>query len=456
MALKFDYTNLLYSERITRGVPTARLMNQGDVCALAHEAIQTDRKKNILGFYEQPDADLSRILEFTRRAQDQFDHMVILGIGGSALGNRALYSALRVPKDLQKKLWIYDNVDPVYLRDILDSIEPERTLFNVITKSGSTAETMSAFLIVTEYLRARFPEDFRKRLVITTDAEKGFLRKIIREEGYPDFTVPDNVGGRFSVLTDVGLVSSAFAGIDIRELAAGAADMRTRCADPDYLRNPAYLNGLLHYLYMREGVNISVMMPYANELYDIADWYRQLWAESLGKRYDLNGREIHVGQTPVKALGATDQHSQVQLYVEGPHDKVVTFLTVEKFPFDYTIPTLYTEREEIAYLGGKTLGELLNNERLATEIALVEAGRPNCNIVFPELNEHALGEFIFLYEVQTVFTGKLLHINPIDQPGVEAGKNATYALMGKPGYEQRAREIREYIEHKRRQNRVLE
>jgi glucose-6-phosphate isomerase len=455
MALQFDYTNLLYSEKITRGIPTARLMNQGDLCREAHAAIQADRERNVLGFYEQPDNDLTKIIEFTKKARERFDHMVVLGIGGSALGNRALYSALRTERELTGRVWVYDNVDPVYLHEILAGINPDRTLFNVITKSGTTAETMSAFLIVMEYLRKRYPNDYQQRLVITTDANKGFLRKIINEEGYPDFVVPDNVGGRFSVLTDVGLVSSAFAGMDLKAMMAGAADMRIRCENADYLNNPAYLNGLLHYLFMREGVNLSVMMPYSNSLYDMADWYRQLWAESLGKRYDTNGREVFSGQTPVKALGTTDQHSQVQLYTEGPYDKVVTFLTVEKFRHEQTIPALYSEREEVAYLGGKTLGELLNTERLATEIALVEAGRPNCTITFPEINEYALGEFIFMYEVQTVFTGKLLNIDPLDQPGVEAGKIATYAMMGKKGFEQRAKEIREYIELKHQQNRVL-
>ena len=186
------------------------------------------------------------------------------------------------------------------------------------------------------------------------------------------------------------------------------------------------------------------MMPYSNSLYDLADWYRQLWAESLGKRKDIKGRDIFTGQTPVKALGTTDQHSQVQLYTEGPNDKVFTFLTVEHFKHDYTIPNLHPEREEVNYLGGRKLSELLNAERFATEIALSKAMRPNCNIVFPQIDEYHLGQFIMLYEIQTVFTGKLLRINPLDQPGVEAGKIATYALMNKKGYDQERAEIDKY------------
>jgi len=193
---------------------------------------------------------------------------------------------------------------------------------------------------------------------------------------------------------------------------------------------------------MREGKNISVMMPYSNALYDMADWYRQLWAESLGKRRDTRGREVFVGQTPVKALGTTDQHSQVQLYAEGPMDKVFTFLTVDEFAHDYVIPNLHPEREEVSYLGGRRLSELLNAEALATAVALTSAGRPNATISFPRLDEYHLGEFIMMYEIQTVFTGKLLHIDPLDQPGVEAGKVATYALMGKKGFEEELERIK--------------
>ena len=246
------------------------------------------------------------------------------------------------------------------------------------------------------------------------------------------------------MLTDVGLLSSAFAGIDIKALLKGAALMREISESKDITQNPPLLNGLLHFLYMRQGKNISVMMPYSNSLYDFADWYRQLWAESLGKRYDIKGREVFVGQTPVKALGTTDQHSQIQLYTQGPNDKVITFLTVEEWNHDYVIPDIHPDREEVNYLGGKKLSELLNAERLATEYALCKAHRPNANLIFPQLNAENLGAAIMMYEIQTVFTGKLLNINPLDQPGVEEGKIATYALMGKAGYDKQRQEINAY------------
>lgn len=447
--LIYDYQNLLWSKQIPCGIQASRIDEFAAACKQAHADIAADRAKDILGFYELPDQDFSRITKYTDSIRDRFDTMVVLGIGGSALGNKALYSALKTEANLDKKLFVYDNVDPVFLHEILDSIDLERTIFNVITKSGTTAETMAGYMILADILKKRFPSDYASRMIITTDKVKGFLRQVIAKEGYPSFIVPDNVGGRFSVLTDVGLVSSAFVGMDIAALLSGAKAMRERCESTDIWQNPAYLNGLLHYMHYRESKNISVMMPYSNSLYDFADWYRQLWAESLGKRYDLKNREIHVGQTPVKALGTTDQHSQVQLYAEGPNDKVFTFLTVDSFSHDYTIPDLHPEREEVAYLGNKKLSYLLNTERLATEIALTNAGRPNANITFPRLDEHSIGEFIMLYEVQTVFTGKLLQINPLDQPGVEAGKIATYAMMGKKGFEKELEEINLYLASKK-------
>lgn len=442
--LQFSYHNLLASSQIPSALIRDKLLDSQVSVTEAHEEIVSDRAVDILGFYNLPESNIDHITGYVKNLDPLFDTMVVLGIGGSALGNKALYSALKTELGLSKKLFVYDNVDPIFLHEILGSINLETTLFNIITKSGTTAETMAGYMIITDLIKRKFPADYQKRIVITTDKEKGFLRKVIKTEGYASFTVPDNVGGRFSILTDVGLLSSAFVGINISKLLSGAGAMRDRCMGTDIFSNPAYLNGLIHYLYYLQGKNISVMMPYANALYDFADWYRQLWAESLGKRKDNKCNDVFVGQTPVKALGTTDQHSQVQLYTEGPNDKVFTFLTVDSFKHDYVIPNLHPDREEVSYLGGRKLSELLNAERFATEIALSKAMRPNANLTFPALDEISLGEFIMLYEIQTVFTGKLLHINPLDQPGVEAGKVATYALMGKAGFDKERAEIDAY------------
>ncbi len=439
--MKFNYTNLIYQDNLKEGITTATIKNSEKICQKAHQEILKDRKNNILGFYDLPEKNVSKILTYVKEQEGKFDDIIVLGIGGSALGNSALYSALKVEKSLKKNLYVCDNVDPYLIKEILSKINLKRSLFNVITKSGTTAETMSTFLIFLEILKKELPETYKNHLVITTDKEKGFLREVINKEDIANFEVPDNVGGRFSILTDVGLLSSALVGIDIEKLLAGAASMKKKCENSNISENPAYINALLHYFYMKNGKNISVMMPYSNPLYLMADWYRQLWAESLGKKNDVYGNKVFVGQTPVKALGTTDQHSQVQLYVEGPNDKVVTFISVKNFTYDYEIPFLFQERDEINYLGGKKISELLNAEQKATEIALTNANRPNCHLILPQIDEFSLGEFIFMYEVQTVFAGKLLDIDPLNQPGVEAGKIATYALMGKKGFEKELEEI---------------
>lgn len=455
MSLKFDYTNLMHSQHIPCGITTARIENHAHLCLKAFNRFQEERKKDILGFYDLPDSNVDHILNYIESVKNDYDEMVVLGIGGSALGNKAIYSALKTTKKLTKKLHIMDNVDPLMINDILSQINIKRTLFNVITKSGTTAETMSTFMIVLDILKKECPDTYKKQIIVTTDKDKGFLRKLIKEESYQDFIVPDSVGGRFSVLTDVGLVSSAFVGIDIKALLKGAAIMRETCNKECIWDNPAYLNAMIHYLYMKDHKNISVMMPYVNALYDFADWYRQLWAESLGKRTNIYNQIVETGQTPVKALGTTDQHSQIQLYAEGPNDKVLTFVSVEKFNIDYTIPELYMERDEVNYLANQNISHLLNAEQLATEIALTQAGRPNANIILSEINEENIGQFIYLYELQTIIAGYFLDINPLDQPGVEAGKIATYALKGKKGFEKEAQEIEKYKKEKIIQGRIL-
>ncbi|GAF90481.1 unnamed protein product, partial [marine sediment metagenome] len=271
----------------------------------------------------------------------RFENFVVLGIGGSALGNIALQAALNHPyyNLLDKKtrggmprIFVMDNVDPEYFGGLLDIIDPKKTLFNLISKSGGTAEPMSQFMVVREILRKKLGAKAKDHIIATTDKESGILREIVEKEDYESFVIPGNVGGRFSVFTPVGLLSAAMGGIDIAQLLAGAAAMDSRCSTASLTKNPAYRNAVVHYLAdTKKGKSISVMMPYSNALYLIADWYRQLWAESLGKKFDVDKKVVNAGQTPIKALGATDQHSQAQLYVEGPNDKIFTLVGAEKY-----------------------------------------------------------------------------------------------------------------------------
>ncbi len=375
----------------------------------------------------------------------KYENLVVLGIGGSALGNIALQSALNpATHNLQSskdrsgpRVFVVDNVDPVYLDSILKVCDPKKTLFNVVSKSGETAETAAQFMIIRERLQQALGKKWASHVVAITDPEKGTMRTICDQEGITTLPVPDGVGGRFSSLSPVGLFSAACAGIDIEAMLDGAKAMDERCSNEDLHKNPAAMLALLLVeMGTRKGKPNHVMMPYCNSLYLMADWYRQLWAESLGKKFDLNNEIVFSGFTPIKALGATDQHSQVQLYREGPNDKVFMFLEVEEFDTDITIPTSADGKgiEAIEYLEGQSLATLLSAEKRATEYALLDSVRPNMTIQFPKVDAHHIGEFIALWQIATSYAGLMLNIDPYDQPAVETGKKATFGLMGREGY----------------------
>lgn len=379
------------------------------------------------------------------------ENLVVCGIGGSALGNIALQTALNpctynmLPAGRRKgpRLFVMDNVDPMQFGALLDLLgdDLDATVFNVISKSGETAETASQFLIVRDMLARRFgPDGPTKHILVTTGAD-GTMRDIVEAEKYESLPVPEGVGGRFSALSAVGLFSAGMCGIDIAGLLRGAAAMDERVKVPELERNPAAMIAVIHVLMMARGKPIHVMMPYSYHLKDLADWFRQLWAESLGKKDSLDGQEVYVGPTPIKALGVTDQHSQVQLYREGPNDKVFTLLAVEEFDEEVTIPEADAVVQAMDYLGGKTLGTLLNNERRATEQALVDSKRPTLSVRFPKITAETVGEFIYLYEAATTIAGRLLNIDPYNQPAVELGKIYTFALMGRRGCEDTARKL---------------
>ncbi len=263
------------------------------------------------------------------------------------------------------------------------------------------------------------------------------LRALSREEGIAALPVPANVGGRFSVLSAVGLLPAAMVGIDVDALLAGAREMVERCETDDLRANPAATFAALQYLADTEaGAPIHVMMPYSDPLRDVADWFRQLWAESLGKRHTRDGTEVFAGPTPVKALGATDQHSQVQLYVEGPFDKTITFLAARDAGTEIQIPAAHPEHAELAYLAGHGLAELLRAEMLATEAALAERGRMSMTIEIERVDARSLGALLMMLQLATVYAGHLYGVDPMDQPGVELGKRLTYGIMGRPGFEE--------------------
>ena len=410
----------------------------------AQEWLEDLGDRGEVGFMDLPFQDPSSIIELGERIRDRFRHFVLIGIGGSSLGAETIFHAL---KPRGPTFHVMDNVDPVKTAEILESIDPAKTCFCVVSKSGSTAESMANFLVSLEMVEKAVGRDrAREQMVFITDPEKGGLRELAREEGYRALEVPPNVGGRFSVLSPVGLLPAAVLGVDVRALLAGAKGALKACKTRSLETNPAWVIAGLHYLHNTlEGRSISVMMVYHERLATFADWYRQLWAESLGKEGQ--------GQTPVKAVGAVDQHSQIQLYNDGPKDKIITFLQVEKFARDVEIPGLYSQKPFLSYLGGYTQGELLNNELVGTASALAKKGVPSLVVTLPRVDEENLGKLFMVYEMATALSGHLYGINPFDQPGVEEGKRLTYGLMGREGFQEKGREAREIWE-KRKKGRV--
>lgn len=383
MRLRLDFNNMMKECIGERGIDISELQGIIPQCETAVELLEQKRgSMQWRGLpYNQEDIlkDVKSAAESIRR---RFDNFVVLGIGGSALGPIAVHQALchlrynELEKDRRNgpRFYVEDNVDPERMAALLDVIDVENTAFNVITKSGSTSETMAQLLIITGILREKLGDEIGDRIIATTDRNRGNLIKIARDLNLTTLYVPDGVGGRFSELCPVGLLPAAVCGIDIDGLLAGARYMDELCSSRRIMENPACMLAALEVIAMQKEHNISVMMPYADSLRYFADWYAQLWAESLGKRYDNNGKEVFCGQTPVKALGVTDQHSQVQLYTEGPFDKVITFIGVERFRREVMIPHAYDHIRDVAFLSGHTLNDLISAERYATEYAVKKSG----------------------------------------------------------------------------------
>jgi len=443
--IAIDYSNVM-----ERAVGPEHGLRAGELESLAakgkeiHKWLSGLKEKKEIGFFNLHEADTLKIKKYAARVRERYENFVVLGIGGSALGTTAINNAVnrnyanlltKRKRNGYPRLFVADNIDPDHFGELLSMLDPKKTLFNVISKSGATAETMSQFMVVFDMLNKKLKGKWKKKIVVTTDPAKGILREIVNEFKLDSFEVPPNVGGRFSAMSAVGLLPLACAGVNIDRLLEGQARMAERAQSDDILKNPAYLFSSIMYLAdTAKKKPMTVMMPYSSRLYGMSDWFAQLWAESLGKARTRGGNAVHTGQTPIKALGVTDQHSQVQLYVEGPFDKTVVFLEVEKFHSEVKIPAIFKDKPDVSYLAGSSLNELISVELQGTKYALTEHQRPNLTIKLPEINEYTVGQLIYMFELATAFSGGLYDVNPFDQPGVEFGKNFAYAMMGKDGY----------------------
>lgn len=453
MKLKFDFNYMMRESVGKHGIVSAAIEKDAKHHEQALNSVVAQSGKGWQEWTELPRAkedEINEVIAYGDEIRKKADSFVVLGIGGSALGPMCVAQALlhlhhnELPKQKRNapKLYIEDNVDPERMAALLDVLDLKTSYFNVITKSGETSETLSQFILLYEALKEAVGDEALSHIVVTTTIGKGALYNTANKLGCKIFGVGAGVGGRFSVLSNVGLVPFAVMGFDIKAMLKGANEMRIASEKSDIMQNPALLSAYLQVSAMKKGMNISVMMPYADSLKYMADFYCQIWAESLGKAVNLSGKTVNAGQTPAKALGVTDQHSQVQLYTEGPFDKVVTFIAVENFRNSVTIP----QSDDIDlgdFLKTHTFNELIDCERKATEFALAKAGRPNFTIILPEVNAETVGELLMYYMYQTAFAGAYLNVDTFNQPGVEEGKKATFAMLNRHGYETKLQEYNE-------------
>lgn len=433
--IELDFSHMMEEVIGVKGL-TERLIEsfKGRVEEAHNQIIK--REKAGLDFMDLPAQDTAEIKSIAEEIKNDSENFVILGIGGSALGPRAILEALSPFHNFKKvpRIFIYDNVDPGTLNQILSHIDLKKTTVNVISKSGSTAETAASFMILWDAMKKALGNDAAGRFVATTDPVSGTLRKIAEDNRMRTLPIGKGIGGRYSVLSPVGLLLAEVIGADSRMLLKGAGDIHVKCMSGEIWQNPVYMFGSLLYLMNEEERrSINVLIPYADSLKFLSEWFCQLWAESLGK--------LGLGMTPYPSVGTTDQHSQLQLWMEGPEDKVITFIRVENYGRDIVIPKVFGEFEGMNYLSGHSLSDLIRAEEESTELALAKKGRPNMTIHMPLIDAYHLGQLFHFFGLATAFTGFLMNINPFDQPGVEEGKSYTYGMMGKKGFDGKRLEV---------------
>jgi glucose-6-phosphate isomerase len=395
------------------------------------------------GWYNLPDDDPTAVVEAAKWISS-YDAIIHVGIGGSALGNLMLHQAL-LPLYFNERpagaarFYLADNPDPDKAAAIWERTRGGRVALIGVSKSGATAETMSQFLWFRSKLEEAKGCSVDDDILVITDPDGGVFRSFALATKCRSLEIPPTVGGRFSVLSPCGLVTASALGADIRPLLDGASRMKKFLSDrsePD--ENPGLCMAAAQFIHSQAGRPMTVLMPYSNRLETFAEWFAQLWGESVGK----DG----LGSTPVRALGAIDQHSQVQLYTAGPDDKLYTIINLREREAEITLPDVADESlSSLSYLSGQRLGDMLSFEAQSTASALIKSGRPVVWIELDRLDGRTLGGLIFFYEYVTAAAGRLMGVNPFDQPGVEQGKRYTYGLMGRDAYRADADEAREFF-----------
>ena len=460
----FDYDNLYGEGKVTE----ADLKSYEEDLKKAHEAMKVMRETGFIRAHLSKDGEPEKVLfsqlpyveeghlnspssvkhlqELTDHVKDNVDVVVSMGIGGSYLGDKVLFDVQcgaywnELPKEerngFPKVYFSGNNIDPRSTGDLIHHLENEskilqyhekrnlKVLLLVISKSGGTLDTMSNFMVVYDALQ-KFP-GIDVEVVAVTDPNmenQTLLKKLAIEKGWPQYAVPDGVGGRFSIFCEVGLSLAACIGFDIKSFLDGAKDMDKACQNDDIWQNPAMLNAALKFAASeKHGRDIEVMMPYGDYLKSVSEWYIQLLAESLGKQFNKEGKEVCYGRTPLVAVGTTDMHSQTQQHQEGKLNKVVQFVKIENWANDLEIPNVFPEAKKLADISGVTMSEALEVARQSNADALASNKRYNACFSLPELNAYHLGELLYMLAMSVAYEGELADVDAFNQPGVESYK----------------------------------
>ncbi|MBT2723304.1 glucose-6-phosphate isomerase [Bacillus sp. ISL-46] len=439
MTISFDYSNTLTF------MQQEELEHLNEFVKVAHNMLHEKKGQGseLLGWVDLPinfDKDeFARIKQAAERIRSNSDALIVIGIGGSYLGARAAIEALShtFHNQMNNTTQVYfagQNMSSTYVSHLLELLEGKDISINVISKSGTTTEPAIAFRIFRDYLEKKYgKEEARKRIYATTDKEKGALKKLADEEGYETFVIPDDVGGRYSVLTAVGLLPIAVAGLDINQMMDGAAAAALKYNNYDLFTNESYQYAAVRNALYNKGKSIELFVNYEPSLHYVSEWWKQLFGESEGKDQK--------GLFPASVDFTTDLHSMGQYVQEGQRNLIETVLQVSKPKVNITIKEDPADTDGLNFLTGKTMDEVNKKAFQGTVLAHVDGGVPNMVVEIDELNEFSFGELVYFFEKACAVSGLLLGVNPFNQPGVEAYKQNMFALLGKPGFEERKADL---------------
>lgn len=440
--LTFD-CNFAADAHLKGGITETDLKSYIEKAAQGLSKLNSMVEEGKVGFPKLPSMDVSAIKNFAKECKGKYNDLIVVGIGGSALGIEAVVNAILpyghnaanyTERGCFPRIWVADNVDPSKINGILRLCNQEDTLVVVISKSGNTVETAENFSLVYDWLKSK-DLDMKKHVAVITDPAKGPMREFANNNGFVSFPIDASIGGRFSVLSPVGLLPAAVLGVDIDKILRGAKSVTEEGFDRILAAAAVYL------YFMQHGKSVNVLMPYSSRLDKFAEWFCQLWGESLGKKNTFDGEMVTFGTTPVRTVGAVDQHSQIQLFREGPLDKVVTFIEISVHDKDTAVSGDY--HPAFSYLKDLRLGALLNSELKATEAALLTSGVPSVKVCLNTVDEHSLGELFMFFQYIVPIIGLAANINPFDQPGVEEAKEYAYGMMNRKGFENKKAQFEE-------------